>query len=460
MNGMILKKGSILYHKTNVKIKNLHIGKLIWMSDKRLDETMWDIKNNKKKIIKDVCCSYNYKSPSYEFILKKNLKLLKMNELLLNILIKIYGNEYLINYLISNNLNGFCSNKIDDVTIFFIYVYSNSDLVLNNLLPSKSERSYYDNPSIIRRCRWSIIQILDIIFRYKLYIFFIKLIFISISRYKLKQYKLKSIENKNLLPIKNKDNLRIISYNVHSFRSYNYKNTFNIILSKLEKLNIDILCLQEVITNKNKLDNIIFYNINTVIEKLKTKKFLYFFYDKKSFLLVASKVKIYDKKIFDISIKDTRKALNFNINFGKNKINITNTHLYTNTNLHKNNQEEEDIRFLQTKKLLSKINTVNTKNKILLGDFNSLNLNDYSDDKLHEMRLKEHSHTPNKMLVIPKILENNWIDTFSGNNIYTSINKRRVDYIFIKNFNLNYKYYNLYNFEDSDHSIQLIDLQN
>jgi len=49
MNGMILKKGSILYHKTNVKIKNLHIGKLIWMSDKRLDETMWDIKNNKKK---------------------------------------------------------------------------------------------------------------------------------------------------------------------------------------------------------------------------------------------------------------------------------------------------------------------------------------------------------------------------------------------------------------------------
>jgi len=458
MNVMILKKGSILYHKTNVEIKNLHIGKFIWMSDKRLDETMWDINNNTK--YKDVCCSYDYKSPSYEFILKKNFKLLQINELLLNILYKIYGNECLIQYLISNNLNGFYSNKIDNLIIYFIYVNTKFDLVLNKLIPSKSEKSYYDNPSIIRRLRWGTIQIFDIIFRYKLYIFFIKLLLISINKYKLKQYKFKSIENKNLLPIKNKDNLRIVSYNVHSFRSYNYKNTFNIILSKIEKLNIDILCLQEVITNKNKLDNIIFYNINTVTEKLKTKNFLYFFYDKNSFLFVASKVKIYNKKIFDISIKDTRKALNFNINFGKNKINITNTHLYTNTNLHKNNQEEEDIRFLQTKKLLSKINTVNTKNKILLGDFNSLNLNDYSEKKLHEMRLKEYSHTPNKMLVIPKILKNNWIDTFSGNNIYTSINKRRVDYIFVKNFNLNYKYHNLYNFIDSDHSIQLIDLQN
>ena len=167
---------------------------------------------------------------------------------------------------------------------------------------------------------------------------------------------------------------------------------------------------------------------------------------------------IFNKKIFDISNIDTRKALNFNINFGKNKINVTNTHLYTNTKLHKNNQEEEDIRFEQIKKLLSKINAVNTKNKILLGDFNSLNLNDYSENKLHEMRLKEYSHTPNSFLVIPKILKNNWIDTFSGNNIYTSINKRRVDYIFVKNFDSSYKYYNLYNFEDSDHSIQLIDL--
>ena len=168
---------------------------------------------------------------------------------------------------------------------------------------------------------------------------------------------------------------------------------------------------------------------------------------------------MFDKKIIDLTIKNNiRKGLTANIIYNNKKINITNIHLHTNTNLNKDDQEDENIRYEQINKLYNSIK--NNYYSLLLGDFNSLNILDYSNNELNNKYIYEFIHTPkyNKVInYITKYYKDSYNMDIGSNNLYTSIYKRRVDYILYKNLNIK-KYCNLSNFNFSDHSMIFIEI--
>lgn len=117
-----------------------------------------------------------------------------------------------------------------------------------------------------------------------------------------------------------------------------------------------------------------------------------------------------------------------------------------------------DTRKKQITYILNIINKIsNFKRSILLGDFNTLNLKDYSDKKLDYMYKYEPEFLSNNDLGdIPKY----FIDSLSINNIInpeTSMYKKRVDYIFISKDLPFHKSY-IIPFSTSDHLPVIIDL--
>jgi endonuclease/exonuclease/phosphatase family metal-dependent hydrolase len=105
----------------------------------------------------------------------------------------------------------------------------------------------------------------------------------------------------------------------------------------------------------------------------------------------------------------------------------------------------------QIKFILNKINEIsNCKRSILLGDFNTLDIKDYSTEKVDYMNKFEPEFLSNNDLgEIPKY----FVDSLSKYNIVnpeTSIYKKRVDYIFILK-DMNYSSSTIIPFTTSDH---------
>ena len=148
---------------------------------------------------------------------------------------------------------------------------------------------------------------------------------------------------------------------------------------------------------------------------------------------MASKVKIYNKKIISLNDyvdkkREPRKVINFDLVYNNKLLNISNLHLHTNTSIYKKcNQEEENIRLLQAKKLVNLLK--NKKSSIILGDFNSLTDNDYSKKRKEYMISFNYIHTP-KTNLVTKFLENNnfkKIHTIKKNNyLQVYIKKSRL----------------------------------
>jgi endonuclease/exonuclease/phosphatase family metal-dependent hydrolase len=108
--------------------------------------------------------------------------------------------------------------------------------------------------------------------------------------------------------------------------------------------------------------------------------------------------------------------------------------------------------------ILKKINKIsNFKRSILLGDFNTLNLKDYTNEKIEYMNYYEYDFlSHNNFGDIPKY----FIDSLQKYNIInpeTSVYKKRVDYIFISK-DLNYHNSYIIPFSTSDHLPVIIEL--
>ena len=257
----------------------------------------------------------------------------------------------------------------------------------------------------------------------------------------------------NKQQIKKKGSLRIATYNIHYFRDTSDNETLDRLSDYIKTKDIDILCLQEVVVPRKMVEGVYLYNYETVKKTFTKIGYSYFIFDKKSFLFVASKIKLENKQVLDL--KYNRKALLFDIKLNET-ITVVNTHLFTDTYKFKNNnQKEEDIRFKQVKRIL---NNVHNNKSIILGDFNSLTSSDYTDTEMRYMKNYEYIHTPEDNKVV-EIIKQNYKDSHELNNTnkYTHIHKRRVDYIFYKGVDVK-QYYNYSNFDLSDHSMIIVDL--
>jgi hypothetical protein len=108
--------------------------------------------------------------------------------------------------------------------------------------------------------------------------------------------------------------------------------------------------------------------------------------------------------------------------------------------------------------ILKKIKKIsNFKRSILLGDFNTLNLKDYSQEKIEYMNKYEPEFLSNNNFGdIPKYFIDS-LDKYNIINPETSIYKKRVDYIFISK-DLDYHYSYIIPYSTSDHLPVIIDL--
>jgi endonuclease/exonuclease/phosphatase family metal-dependent hydrolase len=441
------------YHISN-NFKKLLPGKLIYLSN-NINYQLNMIKG--LDFIMNHFGNYDQNSNIYKFYNTKSLKLFEINdELLINILQLKLGNQNLIYFLHKNNLDGFYTNftfKCCKIKIFLIFIRNPDNFKYIKL------NSHFDIKYSYKTTLYYIVVTLFMLFKYILFDRSINKITQNIKynkRNDLNIFYKKYHSNTSII----KKGLRIASYNIHYFRDiYNDKNTLKNVINYISDSKIDIICLQEVIIPRKFYESIYLNSIQKIKTILKENNYEYIFFDKESYLLIASKYKLYNQKIINLQINtNLRKAISADILHNNKLITITNTHLYTNTSIKKNNnQADEDIRFEQAKILMKNIKY--NKHSLLFGDFNSLNISDYTTKELNKKYIYEYIHTPNSNKVINYILQY-YSDSFLNNNtsyLYTSIYKRRVDYIFYKNINIK-QYYNLSNFLYSDHSMIFVEI--
>jgi len=433
------------YHISN-SFKNIINGRLIYLSD-NTDYQINQIKG--LNFLLKAFGNYGDNSSMFVFNNKTKLKLLKIDdELILNILQMKLSNQKLIYFLKKNKLNGFFTEKS------FKNITSNVYLILiDETTPFDVKK--IDTPKINISYSVTVYYIFIICLMFFNFMFdkSVKNITNNIKKNQLTDL----IEFKQLYSnnqqIKKIGSLRIATYNIHYFRDTEDKATLDRLADYIKSKDIDVLCLQEVVVPRKMVEGVYLYNYETVKKTFTKLGYSYFMFDKKSFLFVASKIKLENKKVLDL--KYNRKALLFDIKLNET-ITIVNTHLFTDTNKFKNNnQKEEDIRFKQVKKIL---NNIPNNKSIILGDFNSLTSSDYTDKEMRYMKNYEYIHTPEDNKVV-EIIKKKYKDSHELNNTnqYTHIHKRRVDYIFYKGIDIK-QYYNYSNFDLSDHSMLIVDL--
>jgi len=433
------------YHISN-SFKNIINGRLIYLSD-NTDYQINQIKG--LNFLLKAFGNYGDNSSMFVFNNKTKLKLLKIDdELILNILQMKLSNQKLIYFLKKNKLNGFFTEKS------FKNITSNVYLILiDETTPFDVKK--IDTPKINISYSITVYYIFIICLMFFNFIFdkSVKNITNNIKKNELTDLvEFKQLYN-NKQQIKKKGSLRIATYNIHYFRDTSDNETLDRLSDYIKTKDIDILCLQEVVVPRKMVEGVYLYNYETVKKTFTKIGYSYFIFDKKSFLFVASKIKLENKQVLDL--KYNRKALLFDIKLNET-ITVVNTHLFTDTYKFKNNnQKEEDIRFKQVKRIL---NNVHNNKSIILGDFNSLTSSDYTDKEMRYMKNYEYIHTPEDNKVV-EIIKQNYKDSHELNNTnkYTHIHKRRVDYIFYKGVDVK-QYYNYSNFDLSDHSMIIVDL--
>jgi len=433
------------YHISN-SFKNIINGRLIYLSD-NTDYQINQIKG--LNFLLKAFGNYGDNSSMFVFNNKTKLKLLKIDdELILNILQMKLSNQKLIYFLKKNKLNGFFTEKS------FKNITSNVYLILiDETTPFDVKK--IDTPKIYISYSITVYYIFIICLMFFNFIFdkSVTNITNNIKKNELTDLvEFKQLYN-NKQQIKKKGSLRIATYNIHYFRDTSDNETLDRLSDYIKTKDIDILCLQEVVVPRKMVEGVYLYNYETVKKTFTKIGYSYFIFDKKSFLFVASKIKLEKKQVLDL--KYNRKALLFDIKLNET-ITVVNTHLFTDTYKFKNNnQKEEDIRFKQVKRIL---NNVHNNKSIILGDFNSLTSSDYTDKEMRYMKNYEYIHTPEDNKVV-EIIKQNYKDSHELNNTnkYTHIHKRRVDYIFYKGVDVK-QYYNYSNFDLSDHSMIIVDL--
>jgi endonuclease/exonuclease/phosphatase family metal-dependent hydrolase len=448
----IINKNKIFYHATNLDNFKLVNNRHIWLSEN----------SNYCKYLLDLYVNMLSKViPSANdniYIIKntKNLNIIEVeNELVLNKLIE--NKYYLYRYCKFKNIDGFYT-KIGNHgrgSVYLLYIRKNQDFHISKLEINK----YPDDINLylkIYTLFYSLIT--NIIFYINYYLKFknttvyrhleddiknTNINFLkSVKDNYTKDFQKKRYNFRININLPKPKNLRICTYNLfnYNFPLINgFDDTINDTIHFINNLNVDILCLQESYSFDNNLNNICIncnYNYNyskwntSVLSKYKSifkfKRIPYSgIFDLYRYMVIQY-IKDFDIWIFNIHLDPYDKTGN--------------------------------IRKKQIIYILNIINKMsNFKRSILLGDFNTLNLKDYSNEKLDYMYKYEPEFLSyNDFGDIPKY----FIDSLSIHNIInpeTSIYKKRVDYIFIsKDLPFNNSY--IIPFSTSDHFPVIIDL--
>ena len=432
-----IKKGTIMYCNLNIdlkpellkdnrftwfsscpyyiyNIKNQYFDQILFDRCRKIDEISGWYGNSIKEKIK--CNKINL----YKFTLKKDLNLIDLNTEE-NIHAFYFAKYYKINGFLCTNTYSICDK------VFYINFKKNLfdikpvDLsTLNNNL--KFTNTHYSSISLYLRNLFKVFSILSC---YKIGC---KMVYYD------EYYK----DDKYYKPKTNK--LRIASYNVHYWYDvFENENSINIGKNIL-KNKPDIICLQEYRNNgcpsnfKNNYQYQYINEYNCVFSKypILSSKTIQLGRDNKYFFqryLQICKILVNNKEIY-----------------------ILNTHLdvFDNT---------EKIRYSQIKNIINEIKKLDDKLVFLMGDFNSLDFNDYTEEYLNNMRIQSGKHMPKKMKVLPEI-QKHMYDCYKLNDNYkknpvTVWSLRKVDYIFVnKKIKLDFR---ICQNPSSDHNLVYLD---
>jgi endonuclease/exonuclease/phosphatase family metal-dependent hydrolase/ankyrin repeat protein len=236
-----------------------------------------------------------------------------------------------------------------------------------------------------------------------------------VGKDRLSYFHLTDMYNK-YIPKKDKNVLRLMSWNIHEWRDKNSKKNELKILDVFKNLNPDVLGLQEV-THKS-------YGIGCEADMGSHGEKL-----RNDIVVRKSIDKFYEKAV---SIKHERCMIVAGIIINKEKIIIGNLHLDVSSS--KKRMDNISVA-LGTIEQIAKEH--DTKNIVLMGDFNSYRIADYNEQNYRELtKLKSGlGDGMNIFESIDYLEKNGYEDTFSLRNVLPPINTNfyggRIDFIFL-----------------------------
>lgn len=420
---MILVTGSELFHSGR---KRLDVGYLTFFSEYdtySLSRPPFPLNLIAKSYCRKGCDYLQSRRPVHKFVTLRNLRLIAVpSETCLNLL----SSRGMIEFLISCNADGFVTSTTYAPRGGRVYLILMSDDI-QYTQTRRFAKSEYKMSSYVHFISPILHIPGDIILAIVLYI-----VSVSIRRQNAivreREFRLASIPHVWVRPI----GPRIMSWNVHFFRSHTLKDTLASIMDAIFRCSPDVLCLQEVYTapmcpSLSQLKRLL-HNIGHV----------YVEHDAKSGLLCSTR---------------------FPTTFECHKLSKTRSYILATlwgmriVNVHLEVQSEEE-RMIQIRKLLDVVST--DKRVLLIGDFNTLNREDYSREQWRNMEYRERGYMFDPT-VVSHIKTNDFKDIFSFAPAMTSIFNRRVDYAFAKNVAIHDAFVNKQD-RCSDHLALIVDL--
>jgi endonuclease/exonuclease/phosphatase family metal-dependent hydrolase len=230
--------------------------------------------------------------------------------------------------------------------------------------------------------------------------------------------------------VKQSGDLRIMTYNVHGFKTKNFKKSFDQIIGIIGQIDPDVLALEEVyIYRPNET-----CTQQQLRQMLKQHKLHHGIFSRCGINAVFSKFP-FDCSEIDLG-KDYVKKIPRNalVCTFPNLI-VVGTHLDV-------FDESGSLRKQQIKKILDRLRSddldvLENKQIVITGDFNSLRRSDYTDMEWEELARIDHKRGVTTIVDAVHVLEKSGFkDSFDscGTSIKVSVwSNRRVDYIFGKN---------------------------
>ena len=179
-----------------------------------------------------------------------------------------YGNQKLIYFLKKNKLDGFVTNvsfkNIKRLKVYLMFIKDSSDYELVFKHNNKGELDH------LKEFNYTV----TLYYFYILIIYWVKFYLFEDKSYYLIEDDIKKNERLDYLDFikkynfdsreinKNINKIRIASYNVHYFRDFYNNYTFDTFYNFVSKLDIDVLCLQEVVTPRKIYENIYLPNFS------------------------------------------------------------------------------------------------------------------------------------------------------------------------------------------------------
>lgn len=227
--------------------------------------------------------------------------------------------------------------------------------------------------------------------------------------------------------ISNKDQLtiRILSYNVHGFKTKSNIKTLDEILTLVSSSDADIVALQEVFVMKRNET----VSEDVLINMMKKMGYAQYAFSKCGINAVFSKDEFSHEELSlgrDPIMHLHRNALK--CTFPKyDDLLVVNTHLDVFDSSGK-------TRLVQMRIILDSLAKNNTNKKIVCGDFNSLRKNDYTTDEWNAIvKIDKKRKVDTIEDVIPLIEKSSFVDAFVACKVPLKVtvwSARRIDYIY------------------------------